>query len=450
MIGLQQPELKKALFLLTSDRNLSVLISPDFTNKTESEQLELYERVPVLKEIGITLDSVKEISRDFYNSSTQNMEEYLASHIEKLLGLQWEDGCWPIVDPAYLKTIRPALSEDIERYAARYGGKRIPTPWTNSLMLLLLTKWIDYAKPRGIVNERQVESIKRAMNNATSWLETAVLTDSDNGLAGWPFLPNVTNKVSSYETSMALIALNYKLGFKMPIKGNITDRTFFGEEYLEDLLNRHLRENSGWKNEEDGKTDTGATSYVILCLMKYCEIYREDRAAGRQIDQRVYDEISIAIGKGIEWLVRNQRDDDGWGSSEKETSDKSYIEKTACALMALAKYEQLFDNQDLKGIRDRGIGFLKSRIRNYNTFPEKYAWPNDYDDKMKAPSIKFSSLVISTMLRCGEPHYDITIRQGIMGLFRIASGEAEAESIPLGEDYIYFNCMLADYLKASQ
>jgi hypothetical protein len=426
------------LFDIISDPLFKEITSPKFFNKDRSEQQNIYNKIEGFRKYNIPFEKVFELSKDFFYASEKFISSLLEKYISSILNLQETNGSWQFADPDYLNALRPDLSSSIYDISKHSINKKIATPWVNSLVIILLKKWRDYFFTNPNLNKKpyqksDIDIFNEKISKCEKWLRSNVLKDQEHDFRGWTFLPSATKRVCTYETSIVLISLNYHNGFGFENK--LTKPRFVGEQYLFSLLSNQIRNLDGsWKIEPGRETDSGSTSYALLSLLKYCEL----------CSKTDHDELHKAIINGINWLIYHQREDGGWGKKEKEQSDMSYVEKTSVALMALSKFRTLFSNDYSDNI-DNGIQFLKNTLNTLEFFPEKYAWYDDYSDN-PTPNIKFSSLAISAMLRCGIPSYDAGLKKWLMGIIRFYE-EIPNKDIISWEDKIYYCCMLADYFR---
>lgn len=413
---------------------VSNITSPDFLSKGFDEQIRVYNSIPTFRASNVSFDKMLEISKDYYHTSSRFISSSLQKNIETILAEQSSDGSWYFADPGYLLSLKKDLSQSLENLLKLTNTDRPATPWVNALIIILLKKWRDFLL--SMEDKKTIaEPLENSIEKASNWLKNQILYEDRTNLSGWTFLKPLTGSVCTFETSMSLIALNYhNSGFGFI--GN-TDSSFYGKEQLDCLLNESLREDDGsWKTEACGSVDTGATSYALLCLLKYCEICFD----------RNIEELHVPIMKGIEWLAINQRVDGGWGDKNKNDSNSSFVEKTCYALMAISKYQNHFDDDYSLNLKN-GIGFLRMALSTFSDFPEKYAWPNDYSKSQSPePSLKYSSLAISSMLRCGVPYYDFELKKSLMGLIRVYE-DIKNDPRTTWEDKIYYFCMLSDYLR---
>lgn len=433
---------------LYENSSIRKIFRPDFHTRSEEEQKQLLEEVP-----GFARKSVLDTSRNYYFFSVPFLVNELTNHVDKrVITKQDDQGGFPLVDRNYLLKIRGQDSEDSidnyfksykDIYNRLYGTDEqdyknilVPTYWTNYLVLLLLSKWkLCVEKNESASRSYPLENIVSAIDRGKEWFKKYSLKE------GFPFSHiMISNILNTYDTCMALIAINYSSAYDTGVK----ESEFSGKEHLERLLNLDIRNEIGsWKKEpEQDNDDTGATAYATQTLLKY---YRSGS------DTKLKGYIKPIIEKGIEWLIANQREEDGgWGEFGEKQSEYSLVEKTSYALMALAKSQKiLLDYSGCKAI-SRGLSFLTARKRVYKKYPLGFIWPNDYetdkDPEEWEDSLRNSSLAISAMLRCGVKTHDLVIQQGIVGTSRFYE-QTHEEQNRAWYDPIYYFCMLADFLK---
>ncbi|MCF8146257.1 MAG: terpene cyclase/mutase family protein [Deltaproteobacteria bacterium] len=443
---------------LYQNPNVRKIFSPSFYKKDRKEQEELIKGVPQFAKKGVNIDTILDTSRNYYFFSVDFLSNELADHVHnRVITKQDEDGGFPLVDRDYLLEIRgKEFEEAIDNYLKSYKDTfnkvyqrdvqdfkqvLVPTYWTNYIVLLLLSKWKTCVEQDSHPSiSYPLDKIVSAIKKGKEWLE-------DNSLdSGFPFShKSISNTPNTYDTCMALIALNYTTSYD----NDIQDGGFSGKEHLEALLRTDIRNaNGSWKKEPGiDKEDTGATAYATQTLLKY---YR------RENDDKERDRYLPFIENGVKWLIDNQRkkEDGGWGEFGQQQSQESFVEKTCYALMALAKYQTTFFKYSVtEEPIDAGLSFLNERKRPYKPYSIGFVWPNDYE-MGKAPeewkdSLKNSSLAISAMLRCGVKGHDVVVQKGIIGTSRFYEKTHE-ENSNAWYNPIYYFCMLADFLKRVQ
>ena len=453
---------------LFRNKDFQTVFSAEFQKKNRDEQEAIIGRIRPFVEENINPDKIIYTSRDYYYPTVDFLVEQLKKHMgERIISKQTPDGGWLLVDWNYLRSFDDSSETEkkLEKYFNKYkdtynkiynekveDAKEIlvPTYWSNYLVLLLLNKWKLCIKNNNLFeNGYSLEEIDATINLGARWLKENSLGKGNGWSRGHK---DVSVNLNTYDTCMALIAINYHMSF---FKQDNIDEEFFGMEHLEKLISDDVRNKNGsWKKEINSDSeDTGATSYALQCLMKY---YR------RGDDNSFKQTITPIITDGIAWLIQNQLNSDesngGWGESNKLTSNQSSIERTCYALMALSKYRKVFTrNQELPNLKNlelsirRGLDYLVRQKRMYDEYPVGLVWPDDFGNGNRKSSLRNTSLVMSTFVRCSPLADNFVMKQGIIGASRSYEKDYDVSSPPKKTWYnpIYFFCMLADYLKLS-
>ena len=435
------------------------IISPDFCSRSKEEQRQLIQKIPLFQKEGIDPERVIDASRNYYYFSLDFLVNELKELYARVITKQDNGGGWPLVDRDYLISIRSYSIGEIDAYMENYRGTYnriyqtdvkdaqevlVPTYWSNYLVILLLNKWRLCVSNNPHMNYGcSLEQLDEAIRKGSEWLKNNSLNP------GWSFTHKVvSHTLNTYDTSMALIAINYHMSFFDQNTEKVQEE-FFGKDHLEALIHSRVRNKNGsWRKEIDVENeDTGATSYAVQCLMKYHK---------RGKDQKFRETILPFISDGIEWLVKNQREyDGGWGEEEKGKGKQSHIEKSSYALMALVKYRKMFFDFSLDKPIEDAISFVKKQAKPYKYYPVGCVWPNDYARRAKQPeewedSLKNSSLAISSLIRADVPFEDLVIKKGVIGASRLYEITYEDSATKYWYNPIYYFCMLADCLKMFQ
>lgn len=444
--------------------DFKAIFSAQFIKKSREEQEAIINRVRPFTEEKINIDKLIETSRDYYYPTVDFLVEQLEKHMdERIISKQDPDGGWLLVDWNYLKEIDNSKEtlQRAEKYFYKYKdiynkvyNKNVekvdeilvPTYWSNYIVLLLLNKWKLCIQSNKHLSNYSLDKINTSIDTGAEWLKKNSLGEG----AGWPRThKDVSTNLNTYDTCMAIIAINYHMSF---FKQDNIKEEFFGRKDLETLISEDVRNKNGsWRKEITSETeDIGATAYALQCLMKY---YKRG-------DDNEFKKIIVPIIKdGVLWLMQNQFNagqyEGGWGESNKLVSERATIERTCYALMALVKYKKLSNrNEDLLITLDperpinKGIDFLIRQKNLYEEYPIGFIWPDDYGNGNRKTSLKNSSLVISTLVRCGIESHDLIMKQGLIGASRFYEKSYNNNSCNNAwYNPIYFFCMLADFLK---
>lgn len=393
---------EKLLTNLLSNPAFFEIISPTFLAKSDSEQKELYKKIPQFKESNISIDDIINSLNEYRKLEKEILERKVIYIVNCIIDSQEKSG----EDEGSWKKIE--LEEGI---TYNISPSNI---WNNSALTTVLIKWKKITKDES-------DKLINAIEKGIKWLRNHQI--QKNNYIGWAG-PN--GELNIYETGFTITTIiNFKEELeekiaKVPVKILIDDNPYF------------IKEEKLWVPEEGKEPDIGSSSYALLALMHY---YKEN-----------YHRYPRIV-EGIEGLLENSLNG-GWGKGSKEKSDKVWIDRTCYALQTLIKYSKdaSVTEEERKNIENKvneGVNFLKSQLNLYPIQSCKFwSW---LDDETSLISMKNSALTISILLKCGVPYYDSYIETGLLGLFKLLENK---ERFFNENEFPYFICTLADYLKA--
>lgn len=451
MITGQSFSLRRVIRRLKKDDDFYNLFGPSFYRLPDDEKIKLFNKFPLLSENNITIKDVSMASEDLDNLQADRVRAHLESIINYLVSSQRTDGCWGIVTAENLIDFDHVVYGDHGKKIYNIpdsdkiiedNGKtiKIPNAWTNSIITLILNKWLLVLEDYYFAPKNTVDRIKNAIARSSVWLEEH--KNKNNDLEGFgPFPPSVNSiLVNTYDTSFVYISQLYN---------SKISKSLFNENRLEkvykNLISSQLYNNDAgaWYSDNirtNNKLDVGATSYAVSLLLK--------------INENKYSIDRNFVDFGIEWLIQQQNIDGGWGDIKDECS---YVDKTCLAVMAIQKYtEYAAMNSKFEDIINNGLKFIESRIEEYHCQNKEghaiqlHCWPKENQSTVEAICFKNSALAVSTLLKCDVPIYRGSVRRCVSSLIRLYK---ENHSIPgtqpiLNIEEAYFVCMLADYLRA--
>lgn len=440
--SLREFHAEQIITMISSNPSFYILFSPVFYDMKKEEQEKLYNEFEELQAYDISLEDVKRASEDLDNLMVSSVAMKMLRVVKWIIDNQDEDGYWKILKKDNLMDIdeelygKLKLENSTEGYVEKEKTGLIPNAWTNAMLTLILMKWLSIAEDLGIESEEQLKKITITIENSKRWLKEN--KNQVDNIKGWgPFIPSIAEDViNTYDTSFVYITLIFDAKTEEDVK-NLPEH----HEVIQSLLSSNLRdeESGAWSIHNKSKNiDIGATSYALMSLMK-----NNEKEGNKDFAQDV-------IEKGIDWLVQQQNRDSGWG---EKTNMNSRTDRTCYSLLALLKYKDMYGNKYRDPIF-RGITFLRSKIKRFLEDENVYCWSSDDSTQKGHPCFKTSSLVVSTLLKCGYPIYDHEVRRGISGLIRLYNAylnmqvESQKRSPIDSLDKAYFLCMLADYLKA--
>lgn len=424
------------------------LFGPTFYKMNEEQKQSLFTKFSELQTKGISIKEIERVSEDLYNLQPTNIIGYIMQAVKWISDRQitfenTREGSWKLLKKDDLMNIDETLYKDAAEAIDTYvieNGEYIPNAWTNSIITLILIKWLSIRKywfSKDLEEGVSLNEVKTKITKSRDWLKSNM--NQVDSIKGWsPFIPPINNTIiNTYDTSMAYIALTYGSKTWQDIDN------FEVQEVIQSLLSPILRDkDSGawYVHNKNGKIDIGATSYALVALIKYNEIKGGKNFAEHEIIQ------------GIKWLAQSQNVDNcGWGENPGMSSR---IDMTCYALMALMKYVDIYKHDEYMEKIFKGIKFLYEKCERFTNYDDIYSWPTDDKYQGQHPCFKNSSLVLSTLLRCRIPIYNSEIRRGVSGLLRIYKtyiqkfDESQEKTLIDSLDKAYFLCMLEDYLKA--
>jgi len=360
------------------------ILSAEFLKKEPSQQGYMYNSLPRLKEIGITLEDIVSLLMSYNNLEQENLENKISETINAIIEKQ-KNGRWD-------EYFASGVDENLKK----------PNVWAHCVFTRALIKWDN------IIGRNP--KIEKAIKAALSHIEDEDFIVKESDAIGWT---NTKDKkeIKIYDTSFAITTIinfqtSYTKGFfEIPNVDTLLHPDFYnkGEGY--------------WMSGKGEAKDTGATAHALISLM-FCS-------------KSKYNE---QIEKGIKWLIENQNTNGGWSQVGKENS-YSKVDRTCYVLQALQKF---YDKEKNSAI-ERGVKYLEGQIRlTYKDKPKRYwSW---LDDDSFQPDIPNSSRAISTLLRCDVPYDNFAIENGMAGLFIMLEDKPQLPSL-------YFICSLIDYLK---
>lgn len=448
-------ELDRLINGISRNPHFSTLFNPKFYLITDAiKKQKLVDEFKEFKTYGITIRDIERSSEDLDNLQLSKIIRVISNVAKWIATNQNDHGYWAIISKSDLMNVDETLFKNLEAKIEEYskkikreeGNENIPNAWTNAIMTLILTKWIHLARRWGLDDEKSLSLMDDKIKKSREWLQAN--TNKAYNIIGWsPYIPSINGDIiNTYDTGFAYLAFFYDMHkIKENEKINI-----FHKKILDSLLSPILRDTNigAWyinnveENYSERKLDVGATSYALTSLLKANEI------EGKR------DFAKNEIRHGIEWIIREKNPDGGWGD---RLGTKSRIDRTCQTLMVLAKYSNIYSNCDYE-VADtisQGVKYLSYNIRRFTEHEDIYCWASEEQQTTQGhPCFRNSSLVISTLLKCGLPIYSREIRRGVSGLLRLYNiscrAEVPEEQSPINSlDKAYFFCMLADYLKAS-
>lgn len=363
------------------------IMSPEFLKK-EDQQEEMYNSLPQLRELNISLQDIKKFLNTYINLEKDTLRESISGAVELIIANQ-KDGKW---------------DEWIKSYDEKFDKANA---WPHCVLTRFLIKW------KGISKENS--DLDKAIKAAISHIEDYYI--KENGLSGLE-RERGSNKINIYDTSFAITTISH-----FPV--DFTKELFNANASIETLLHPDFLKNEGyWSAERGGDSDTGATAYALLSLIHYSEGHSKTAYENQ-------------IKKGIEWLEKNQSSSGGW--SERGIQDtRARVDRACFALSAIREYKA----GEVTPVVKKGIEFLESQLRLTFKNSDCRFWSWLDDDSLK-PDIENSSYAISTLLKCDVPYHNFAVENGMIGSFRMLNKDNPSKSLPL-----YFACSIIDYLKA--
>lgn len=405
---------KEILIDFLGDPVFFEITNPSFLEKSSGEQKALCDKIPKLKELGIESEDIKASLEEYCNLEKnlkkENLDRKVSYFIDCIVESQEKSG----EDGGGWKKIE--LKQERVSYNISPSNA-----WNNSVLTMSLIKWEKIKKSKS-------KKLEEAIEKGIDWLNNHKIREGN--YFGWA---GMTGRNNIYDTSFAITTIiNFEETFKKKI-GKVPIETL-----LDDNSDYFLKKEKLWIPEIGQEPDIGSSSYALLALMHY-------------YNKKGYYNYPRIV-EGIQGLIENSLNG-SWGKGSKEKYNRPWVDRTCYALQTLIKYSlDTSVNENDKIIIEnkvkKGIEFLESQLKLNSE--ENYKFWSWLDDRTSSFSIRNSALAISTLLKCKVPYYNSTIETGLFGLFKlleIKKVPAENKNFFPDNEFPYFVCTLADYLK---
>ena len=435
--------LRRMIRRLKKDNDFYTLFSPNFYKLENDEKHYLFGKFNILKQNGITVQDISKASEDLDNLQADKIKEDLDIVIDYILKSQKKDGSWSVITTDNLIQFDSIIYGNhfykIKEYEEHINDNKISNAWTNSILTLILNKWLTVLENLTIGPSEKIKEIEKSILSSVNWLNKNRNISGDIYGFG-PFLPNIDkNLINVYDTSFAYISQLYNNKNADQLISRNEFRKIYKNLVSEKILNDEV---GAWYKDNLSSNrvpDVGASSYAISLFIKAAE-------NGYEIDENL-------SAKSVGWISSQQNSDGGWAVKKGE---KSATDITCLAIMALQKYVE-YSGEYIRfdEVINSGVKFIENSLEEFNC-PGKdggmlnlYCWPRD-GLSVQEICFKNSSLAISTLLKCDIPIFKGSIRRSVSSLIRIYKQNHEGNAIqPVANiEEAYFICMLADYLKA--
>lgn len=362
------------------------MLSPQFLKENPTRQFYLYNSLPQLKDVGISLKDILNLLENYSNLDQKSLENWIGETINAIVDKQ-KNGRWN-------EYFASGVDESLKK----------PNVWAHCVFTRALIKWSN------IIGGNVTSQLNSAIKEAILHIQDDDFIVKESDVIGWT---NTKDKkeIKIYDTSFAITTvINFQTSFTKNLSAIPNIDTLINADF-------YNKDEGFWLSGKGEGKDTGATAHALISLILSSRSQYKDQ-----------------IEKGVKWLIDNQNVNGGWSQAGKGDSN-SRVDRTCYVLQAL----QIFFNKENIMVIEKGIKYLEGQLRlNYKDKPRRYwSWLNDDNYQ---PDIPNSSRVISTLLRCGIPYDNFAIENGMAGLFIMLEDKPQLPSL-------YFICSLIDYLK---
>ncbi len=394
----------------------------------------------------LTEDQKKILPPDIISSVFSLIEEttetkliaYIENVANDILKNQDEDGAWRLEKSTILDRISKLPNEIRNNYDEQTikesSEDYIPHIWTSSLCLYTLLKWKRYLLQSDKYSSYDTkDKLESAILKGAKWLSNP---STQNNMLYGTLPPYLVKTINTFESSLTILTLirNENLFKENTLKS--FDRSIGEILKLQDKAtgawySEMVKDNNEWKPFEC--PDVGATSYALSA------IYESNK------DLIVENnDIFEACKKALRWIIDNKdKEYYAWGINNKYAWR---IDRTCYALQTLIKYSSinskcfLFD----ENIITHSANWLQDQF--VITKNEKaFAWIDDEESpeltRADSPSVKNTSLIISTLLKCKADPDDPLIIESLHWLLSNIKNQSTPHCVNI-------LCAIIDYIKA--
>lgn len=400
---------------------LSVNFIDFFELSNETKQRILSPANSRLKEYKISLEDVIE-TLDTYskNLRAKNINSKSTEILEWLFEKQNDDGSWPL--------------------AYEHESGNIKNAWANAVCILSLLKFIHFNQ---LSNNKYNEKISKAVE----WL-----LDPSIGIyiscQGWKQTKNDSG-INIYDTSIALRAIfKYRSAYKAKkFTYKISDPEIV--KVIENIINLAGEypywPDKFWHTQDKNLKDIGATSYALMTLVHFQNIFDEAEIA------EIRESLNKKTVDTTQWLIDNYRDNLGWDRISGIPSMS--LEISCYALQSLNKCMRFFLNrlrtdEKIEGLIERVVEIITSEVQRigglFTYKNNQWGWLEDNELKSERNiSITNTALATSTLLKCS---YMTDLKLDLSAILKSMNyllNNFNKERITLENTYVL--CTIMDY-----
>lgn len=409
---------------------------------------ETYNSIPRLKKIGISEEKLFEAVDDYHSLGLDTLDNIIFDSIGDIIESQEQDGYWLVISKKeFLKSAPSSICEEPIDEMYPSSNDKVARTWSNALLTLILTKADQLYKNEEKFTSRFYPKIQEAIRKSSDWIKKQKKKSGDHD--GWAHCPlEVCKHVSCeelniYDTSFAISTMiNFERYSDSESNGDLPIHTLISDDFYNAKEGAWCIAQKKDKDDVSSISDVGATSYAAIALNRYINYWKVGI-----MDEEKKEFVNNRIKNGIEWLLRNQNPDGGWGLDSKNKNSR--IDRTCFAIQALVRngYSHKRDVQVFQGFY-----FLNNRLKEFDDsefYTKLFLWDSDDKSDIEEENIpdriKNTSLVISTFLKDKIPYNDYRIVHPLASLLKLHN--QKGYNLKKFFDSAYLYCTLTDYLK---